>query len=318
MKRLLRPAVEREARATLREEALRRAVTDFGANLRSLLLAPPMRPAAAVVGLDPAYRTGCKLAAVDATGALVETSVVHLPGFGGGGGGGGGGGSGRRGSGRGGGGGGKGGGGGGGEGGGEAGAKLRAFCERHGVRAVAIGDGVGTREAEQLVAATFSSSSTSTASKSTTTTLKKQSSSSSSGKIGWRVVSEAGASVYSASEVAVAELPDVDVSLRGAVSIARRLQDPMAELVKIDPQSLGVGLYQHDVKDKELALELAAVVESAVAAAGVSLNTASVSLLSRVPGLSKSTVRKGKGGGLSRGVREGLGERDCTTSCTLV
>ena len=94
-------------------------------------------------------------------------------------------------------------------------------------------------------------------------------------------MSEAGASVYSASEVAVAELPGVDVSLRGAVSIARRLQDPMAELVKIDPQSLGVGLYQHDVKDKELALELAAVVESAVAAAGVSLNTASVSLLSR-------------------------------------
>lgn len=259
VKRLLAPAVEREARATLREAARRRAVVDFGANLRALLSAPPMRPAATVVGVDPAYRTGCKLAAVDPTGAVLGVDVVHLPEVRGGvrksgeddakrG----------RGAGS--------------RGGGDgssssssaaAFAKFLSFCRRHGATAVAIGDGVGTREAERLVASAVASSDV---------------------PIGWRVVSEAGASVYSASPLAASELPDLDVSRRGAVSIARRLQDPMAELVKIDPQSLGVGLYQHDVAGKELARELDEVVRSAVAAAGVNLNTASASLLSRVPG----------------------------------
>ena len=275
VRRLLRPAVEREVRATLREEALARAVADFGTNLRALLLAPPMRPPAAVVGLDPAYRTGCKLAAVDATGALLDTAVVHLPGCMPRGGGGGGGGGRHRDSNR---------------NSSADGAEdaavdaVRAFCRRHGARAVAIGDGVGTREAERLVAAAFGARPPSG--------KGKNAADASESGVGWRVVSEAGASVYSASELAATELPHLDVSLRGAVSIARRLQDPMAELVKIDPASLGVGLYQHDVKDKALAAELAATVESAVAAAGASLNTASAALLARVPGLTKTLATR--------------------------
>ena len=263
VKRLLAPAVEREARATLREAARRRAVVDFGANLRALLSAPPMRPAATVVGVDPAYRTGCKLAAVDPTGAVLGVDVVHLPEVRGGNRNDGGRDDAKRGRGA------------GSRGGGDgsssssssstdaASAKFLSFCRRHGATAVAVGDGVGTREAERLVASSVASSDVA---------------------IGWRVVSEAGASVYSASPLAASELPDVDVSRRGAVSIARRLQDPMAELVKIDPRSLGVGLYQHDVAGKELARELDEVVRSAVAAAGVNLNTASASLLARVPG----------------------------------
>ena len=248
VKRLLRPAAERETRARLRDDAIRRAVRDFGANVAALILAPPMRPAAPVVGLDPAHRTGCKIAAVSATGAVLAAAVVYP----------------RR------------------EdsdaaGGGKAGRRFREFCERHGARAVAVGDGVGTREAERMVAAALAG--------------WKSESTSKSG-IGWRVVSECGASVYSASELAIAELPDLDVSLRGAVSIARRLQDPMAELVKIEPRHLGVGLYQHDVRAKELAAELDQAVESAVAAAGVNLNTASAALLARVPGMSKSLAEK--------------------------
>ena len=253
VKRLLAPAMEREARASLREAARRRAVIDFGANVRALVSAPPMRPAATVVGVDPAYRTGCKLAAVDRTGAVLGVDVVHLPETRGGAT----------------------------DGEGEskrkregasggvaspsraASAKVLSFCRRHGATAVAVGDGVATRETERLVASAVASSDF---------------------PIGWRVVSEAGASVYSASPLAATELPNLDVSRRGAVSIARRLQDPMAELVKIDPHALGVGLYQHDVAGKELARELDEAVRSAVAAAGVNLNTASASLLSRVPG----------------------------------
>ena len=264
VKRLLAPAMEREARASLREAARRRAVIDFGANVRALVSAPPMRPAATVVGVDPAYRTGCKLAAVDRTGAVLGVDVVHLPGTRGGDTDGEGESKRKRGAGE-----------------GEskrkregasggvaspsraASAKVLSFCRRHGATAVAVGDGVATREAERLVASAVASSDF---------------------PIGWRVVSEAGASVYSASPLAATELPNLDVSRRGAVSIARRLQDPMAELVKIDPHALGVGLYQHDVAGKELARELDEAVRSAVAAAGVNLNTASASLLSRVPG----------------------------------
>ena len=267
VKRLLRPAAERETRARLRDDAIRRAVRDFGANVAALILAPPMRPAAPVVGLDPAHRTGCKIAAVSATGAVLAAAVVHP----------------RR------------------EdadaaGGGEAGGRFREFCERHGARAVAVGDGVGTREAERMVAAALAGS-------------KKSGSTSG---IGWRVVSECGASVYSASELAIAELPDLDVSLRGAVSIARRLQDPMAELVKIEPRHLGVGLYQHDVRAKELAAELDQAVESAVAAAGVNLNTASAALLARVPGMSKSLAEKTVAHRESRGPF--ASRRGCSTS----
>ena len=156
---------------------------------------------------------------------------------------------------------------------------------------------MGTREAERMVAAALAG--------------WKSGSTSKSG-IGWRVVSECGASVYSASELAIAELPDLDVSLRGAVSIARRLQDPMAELVKIEPRHLGVGLYQHDVRAKELAAELDQAVESAVAAAGVNLNTASAALLARVPGMSKSLAEKTVAHRESRGPF--ASRRGCSTS----
>ena len=248
VKRLLRPAAERETRARLRDDAIRRAVRDFGANVAALILAPPMRPDAPVVGLDPAHRRGVRSRRFQ---PRAPSSPRRCPAP-------------RR------------------EdsdaaGGGKAGRRFREFCERHGARAVAVGDGVGTREAERMVAAALAG--------------WKSGSTSKSG-IGWRVVSECGASVYSASELAIAELPDLDVSLRGAVSIARRLQDPMAELVKIEPRHLGVGLYQHDVRAKELAAELDQAVESAVAAAGVNLNTASAALLARVPGMSKSLAEK--------------------------
>jgi uncharacterized protein len=245
VKRLLAPSIEREAKSRLKTEAMERAIADFGANLRSLLLQPPLTPAAVVLGVDPAYRTGCKLAVVDPTGALLDTGVVHLPQFES---------KVKR------------------EGGGQSAAasKLQALVKQWNVKAIAIGDGVASRETESLVATALAGFE----------------------GVGWRVVSEAGASVYSASEIAAKELPDIDVSLRGAVSIARRLQDPMAELVKIEPQSIGIGLYQHDVKEKELADALTATVESAVANVGANLNTSSQSLLSRIPGLGPSLAAK--------------------------
>ena len=243
VKRLLAPSMEREAKSRLKTEAMERAVADFGANLRALLLQPPLSPAAVVLGVDPAYRTGCKLAVVDPTGALLDTDVVYLPQL-----------ASKKANGA----------------APSAANKLRALVKKWNVTAVAIGDGVASRETESLVASALDG-------------LEG---------VGWRVVSEAGASVYSASEIAGKELPDIDVSLRGAVSIARRLQDPMAELVKIEPQSIGIGLYQHDVKEKELADALTATVESAVATVGANLNTSSQSLLSRIPGLGKSLAEK--------------------------
>ena len=241
MKRLLAPSMEREAKSRLKTEAMERAVADFGANLRALLLQPPLSPAAVVLGVDPAYRTGCKLAVVDPTGALLDTGVMYLPQV-----------ESKKAN------------------GASAADTLRALVKKWNVTAVAIGDGVASRETESLVGSALGG-------------LEG---------VGWRVVSEAGASVYSASEIAAKELPDIDVSLRGAVSIARRLQDPMAELVKIEPQSIGIGLYQHDVKEKELADALTATVESAVANVGANLNTSSQSLLSRIPGLGKSLAEK--------------------------
>jgi uncharacterized protein len=234
-------STERDLFTRLREEAEKVAIKVFADNLRDLLLAAPAGPRV-VMGLDPGIRTGVKVAVVDATGKLVETSTVfpHEP------------------------------------------RKdwegslhtLGKLCEKHGVNLIAIGNGTASRETDKLAA-----------------DLMKQLAKVSDRLIERVVVSEAGASVYSASEFASQEMPDVDVSLRGAASIARRLQDPLAELVKIDPKSIGVGQYQHDVNQSELAKMLDAVVEDCVNSVGVDLNTASVPLLSRVSGLSGSVAK---------------------------
>jgi protein Tex len=238
-------SLERDLFARLREEAEKVAIKVFADNLRDLLLAAPAGPRV-VLGLDPGIRTGVKVAVVDETGKLVETSTVypHEP---------------RR------------------DWDGSL-HTLNKLCQKHGVNLIAIGNGTASRETDKLAA-----------------DLIKQLKTPDTPEIQKVVVSEAGASVYSASEFASQEMPDVDVSLRGAASIARRLQDPLAELVKIDPKSIGVGQYQHDVNQTELARTLEAVVEDCVNAVGVDLNTASVPLLSRVSGLSggvaKSVVR---------------------------
>ena len=238
-------SLERDLFARLREEAEKVAIKVFADNLRDLLLAAPAGPRV-VLGLDPGIRTGVKVAVVDETGKLVETSTVypHEP---------------RR------------------DWDGSL-HTLNKLCQKHGVNLIAIGNGTASRETDKLAA-----------------DLIKQLTTPDKPEIQKVVVSEAGASVYSASEFASQEMSDVDVSLRGAASIARRLQDPLAELVKIDPKSIGVGQYQHDVNQTELARTLEAVVEDCVNAVGVDLNTASVPLLSRVSGLSggvaKSVVR---------------------------
>jgi uncharacterized protein len=234
-------STERDLFARLREEAERVAIKVFADNLRDLLLAAPAGPRV-VLGLDPGIRTGVKVAVVDATGKLVDTSTVypHEP------------------------------------------RKdwdgslhtLAKLCEKHGVNLIAIGNGTASRETDKLAADLIK-----LMAKSSERTMEKV------------VVSEAGASVYSASEFASQEMPDVDVSLRGAASIARRLQDPLAELVKIDPKSIGVGQYQHDVNQSDLAKTLDAVVEDCVNSVGVDLNMASVPLLSRVSGLSASVAK---------------------------
>jgi uncharacterized protein len=233
-------STERDLFARLREEAEKVAIKVFADNLRDLLLAAPAGPRV-VMGLDPGIRTGVKVAVVDATGKLVDTSTVfpHEP---------------RR---------------------DWEGSlhQLALLCRKHGVSLIAIGNGTASRETDKLAADLM---------KRLANDLPN---------LQRVVVSEAGASVYSASEYATQELPDVDVSLRGAASIARRLQDPLAELVKIDPKSIGVGQYQHDVNQSELARTLDAVVEDCVNSVGVDLNTASVPLLSRVSGLSSSVAK---------------------------
>ncbi|MDD4793612.1 MAG: Tex family protein, partial [Firmicutes bacterium] len=234
--RLLGPAVERDVRNALTEKAEQQAIKVFGANLKALLLTPPIR-GKVVLGLDPAYRTGCKIAVVDATGKLLETAVVYpTPPQ-------------RRVD--------------------EAERMLLQMIHRHEVDLIAIGNGTASREAEAFVAGLIPKSERA---------------------LSYVVVNEAGASVYSASKVAREEFPDLDVSERSAVSIARRLQDPLAELVKIEPRSIGVGQYQHDVAGKELTGILSGVVESAVNCVGVDLNTASVPLLSYVAGISPSVA----------------------------
>lgn len=236
--RLLFPAVEREIRKNLTETADAAAIQLFAANLRQLLLAAPLKNQV-VLGVDPGYRTGCKLAVVDETGAVLDTGVAHITV-----------GEGTR---------------------MEQGKKIiLELLQKHHVTAVAIGNGTASREAESVVAALLK-------------TLPYPAA--------YMVVSEAGASVYSASKLAAEEFPKYDVSLRSAVSIARRLQDPLAELVKIDPQAIGVGQYQHDMPKKELTAALDGVVEDCVNGVGVDLNTASFSLLSHVAGIN-STIAK--------------------------
>ena len=235
--RLMMPSLERELRNDLTESAQEQAISVFASNLRALLLQPPMR-GRVTLGLDPAYRTGCKIAVVDPTGKVLDTAVVYptppqkrIE---------------------------------------DAERMLTALIRRHGVTAIAIGNGTASREAEQFVCGL----------------IEKL-----GGDIGYVMVSDAGASVYSASPLAAAEFPQYDVSLRSAVSIARRLQDPLAELIKIDPKAIGVGQYQHDMPQKRLGQALDGVVEDCVNAVGVDLNTASCELLSRVSGLSTAVSR---------------------------
>ncbi|MCU0515183.1 MAG: RNA-binding transcriptional accessory protein, partial [Anaerolineae bacterium] len=229
-KRLLLPAIERDVRRTLTETAADHAITVFADNVRGLLGQPPLA-GHVVLGIDPGFRTGCKLAVVDASGRVLATGTIypHEPQ--------------RQHR--------------------EALATLTALIQRHHISLIAIGNGTASRETEALAA-----------------TLTRA-----LPAVQYLVVNEAGASVYSASDLARQELPDLDVTLRGAVSIARRAQDPLAELVKIDPESIGVGLYQHDVNQKALSAALDAVVESVVNAVGVDVNTASPALLRYVAGI---------------------------------
>ncbi|MFC2036592.1 Tex family protein [Chloroflexota bacterium] len=230
-KRLLASSLERDLRAGQTDEADKHAIQVFSANFRGLLLQPPLR-GRVVMGIDPGYRTGCKVAVVDPTGKVVDTTTIfpHQPQ--------------RRWD--------------------ETKRILSAAMEAASVEVIAIGNGTASRETEQLVAELLAERTA----------------------VQYAIVDEAGASVYSASKLAREELPGLDVSMRGAVSIARRLQDPLAELVKIDPRSIGVGLYQHDVDQKKLSGTLDAVVESVVNYVGVDANTASPALLSYVSGLS--------------------------------
>ncbi|RLT36697.1 MAG: RNA-binding transcriptional accessory protein [Chloroflexi bacterium] len=248
--RLLAPAIERESRKALTEAADTHAIGAFQKNLRALLLQPPLR-GRVVMGIDPAYRTGCKIAICDATGKLLHTTVLypHPP-------------QNRR---------------------AEALAELSKLVDRYDVQAIAIGNGTASRETEQLVADLVAGDRWQVTGGEPQSTIRNS-------QLAYALVNEAGASVYSASPLARQEFPDLDVSIRGAVSIARRLQDPLAELVKIDPQSIGVGLYQHDVDQKRLAAALDGVVESVVNSVGVNVNTASPALLAQVAGLTSRTA----------------------------
>ena len=235
--RLLFPSLEREVRNDLTEMADEQAIHTFALNLRPLLMQPPVKNQV-VLGFDPAYRTGCKLAVVDATGKVLETGVIYPT---------------------------------------KPHSKveegkrvLRRLCDKHGITCIAIGNGTASRESELFVAEFIKE-------------YGKQ--------LSYMVVSEAGASVYSASKLGAEEFPDYDVSLRSAVSIARRLQDPLAELVKIDPKAIGVGQYQHDMPQARLSQALDGVVEDCVNGVGVDLNTASPSLLRRVAGISPAVAK---------------------------
>ena len=238
--RLLFPSLERECRTDLTEKACEGAIGQFAANLRPLLLQPPVK-GKVTMGLDPGYRMGCKVAVVDPTGKVLDTAVVY-PTYGE-----------RQKK--------------------EAIAALAALVRRHGVEHIAIGNGTASREPEQMAVELIRQENERGA------------------HLSYMIVSEAGASVYSASKLGAEEFPQYDVNLRSAVSIARRLQDPLAELVKIEPKAIGVGQYQHDMPEKELSAALDRVVEDCVNAVGVDLNTASPSLLRRVSGLGAATAQ---------------------------
>ena len=237
--RLIEPSLEREVRAELTDRAGTAAIQVFGKNLHQLLMAPPVK-GKVTLGVDPGFRTGCKLAVVDENGKVLATGVGHftLPG--------------------------------------QEAAKARAkteilaMCRKYGVTAIAIGNGTASREAEQFIAGLLPEL---------------------GGQAAYMIVSEAGASVYSASKLATEEFPQFDVSLRSAVSIARRMQDPLAELVKIDPKAIGVGQYQHDLKESQLEEALDGVVEGCVNSVGVELSTASPSLLSHVAGIGPALAK---------------------------
>ncbi|QUG43782.1 RNA-binding transcriptional accessory protein [Psychrobacillus sp. INOP01] len=235
-KRLIQPSVEREIRAELTEKAEAQAIHIFSENLRNLLLQPPLK-GKVILGVDPAYRTGCKLAVVDDTGKLLEVSAIypHAPKMD------------------------------------VEGSKKKvlAYLKNYPISLVAIGNGTASRETEQFIVDCLQEA---------------------EGEVAYVIVNEAGASVYSASETARNEFPDLQVEQRSAVSIARRLQDPLAELVKIDPKAVGVGQYQHDVSQKKLSDSLSFIVETAVNQVGVNVNTASASLLQYVSGLSKTVA----------------------------
>ena len=235
--RLIYPSLEREMRAALTDKASEGAIKMFALNLKPLLMQPPVK-GHVTMGLDPGYAHGCKVAVIDATGKVLDTTVVY-PTYGE-----------RQKN--------------------EAITKLAQLVKKYGVEHIAIGNGTASRETEQM----------------TVELIHKV-----GGGLSYMIVSEAGASVYSASKLAAEEFPQFDVNLRSAVSIARRLQDPLAELVKIDPKAIGVGQYQHDMPQKELDASLNAVVEDCVNAVGVDLNTASPSLLTRVAGLN-GTIAK--------------------------
>ena len=236
-KRLLLPSLEREIRTQLTENAEQQAIKVFGLNLKQLLLQAPLS-GYNVMGLDPGYRTGCKVAVISPTGAVLDHGVLYLTA--------------------------------------SEGEKIKSaekmlsLIKKHNVGLISIGNGTASYETEEFTAKLISDNNL---------------------DVHYLITNEAGASVYSASKLAVAELPDYDVTIRGAISIARRVQDPLAELVKIDPKSIGVGQYQHDVNQKELSATLDTVIESAVNHVGVELNTASSELLRHVAGVN-ATVAK--------------------------
>lgn len=236
--RLIAPAIEREIRSTLTETAEDGAIKVFGKNLEQLLLQPPIA-GHVVLGWDPAFRTGCKLAVVDPTGKVLDTKVIfpteprnQVE---------------------------------------ESKKIVRGLIEKYKISLISVGNGTASRESEMIIADMLKEMGTTDAS--------------------YIIVSEAGASVYSASKLATEEFPDFDVAQRSAVSIARRLQDPLAELVKIDPKSIGVGQYQHDMNQKKLSEALSGVVEDSVNKVGVDLNTASASLLEYISGISKAVAK---------------------------
>jgi uncharacterized protein len=232
-KRLLSPAMEREVRVELTRQAEEHAINIFATNLRNLLLQPPFR-GKKILGIDPGFRTGCKLTVIDETGKYIVSDTMYLFQSD------------------------------------KAAQMLRKLLTQYDISVIAMGNGTASRETEQLVANLISA-------------IEKETGE--QGKIGYVIVNEAGASVYSASEAARQEFPTLDATQRGTISIARRLQDPLAELVKIDPKAVGVGLYQHDVDQKELAAMLDRVVVSCVNFAGVDVNSASAALLKHVSGI---------------------------------